>query len=146
MPWDFVALLYCKGEHVPQPVPEGKNRHAVPALLYSQLIGLAAEPLPDEGHGIVGFDFLDENVPHLVVGAGIFDLMYQLVFHGGTSDPVQLVLQPLYPDPAALLAVAPCQMLVLGLKLQTGHLHGLVVFVQRHHHEVGIVDPVPVAL
>ena len=59
------------------------------------------------------------------------------------SDAVQLVPFALNPDPAALLAVGPGQFLVIILQDQPGHLHGLVVFVQSHHHEVGIVDPGP---
>ena len=61
------------------------------------------------------------------------------------SDPVQLVFEPLEADAAAFLAVLPGQLLVVVGQPQAGDTHGLVVFVQGHHHEVGVVDAVALA-
>ena len=57
--------------------------HAVAPLLHGQLVDTALQPGADKGDGVVRLNLLDKDVAHLVVGAGIFDLMYQLVFHGG---------------------------------------------------------------
>ena len=68
-----------------QPVADRKNGHTVRSVLDRQFVDLSMKPCPDKGSGIVGRDLFDENVPHLVVGTLIFDLVYQLIFHGGAS-------------------------------------------------------------
>ena len=51
------------------------------------------------------------------------------------SDAVQFGFSALNADPAALLAVFPCQMLVVSLEDQTGHPYGFVIFIQGNHHK-----------
>ena len=68
-----------------------------------------------------------------------------VIFGWFRSNTVQLVLEALHADAAAFHAVLPGQVLVLGLQLQTGDLHGFAVLVQGNHHEVGVVDPVALA-
>ena len=67
---------------MPQAVADGINGDAAGAFVHGQLVNAALQPLPDEGNGVVGFDFLNENIPHLVVGTVVLDLVDQFVFHG----------------------------------------------------------------
>ena len=70
---------------MPQPVADGENGHAARSFVHGQLVNMTLQPLPHKGDGIIRLDFLDENVPHLVVGTVIFDFVYQFVFRDRTS-------------------------------------------------------------
>ena len=65
---------------MPQPVADGENGHTARPFVHGQLVNAALQTLPHKGNGIIRLDFLDENVPHLVVGAVVLDLVDQLVF------------------------------------------------------------------
>ena len=53
---------------------------AVGAGLGGQVDDFAGEFFPDIGFGVVTFHFVEEDVPHLVVAAQVFDFVYQLIF------------------------------------------------------------------
>ena len=73
--------LYIELKFMVQAVTNRTNCDPARVLPDGQLVDAPLQPLTDKGNRIVGLDFLNKNIPHLIVGTVILDLVYQFVFH-----------------------------------------------------------------
>ena len=109
------------------------------------------------GHWVTGSVMIDGK-PYMFTPQGVLvedgvQLRRTITKRGVTERPhlfslnaVQFVFSALVADSSTLFTVSPGQMLVLGLQNQLGNGHRLVIFVQGNHHEMGVVDPHPIAV
>lgn len=79
----FMHVLsdFCKGKCLHQPVANGIHHDAsIGFAIRRDFDLLPFEQIADIFHRIIGFDFLDQNIAHLVVFAQILDFSDHFIF------------------------------------------------------------------